>query len=298
MPARVKPRGSRYSAVLIAYNEEKNITQSINSLLSQSVPPYRVVVVDDGSTDKTTAILRKLGVDVVTLPPHNESKMHSSKLAEVRNSGYKEIRQDPVDWIYSGDTDIILPSRYCETLMQVATETDVYVGGSLPSKRNIMPIEGHCMMRARWFNHVDTRTNQESIYLGLTALDSGYNSLVIYSPFCIVNELRTSGSNYRHAKMSYRYGWVQRRAGLAWYFLPARIYRHAKHYGSCSCLQFFKGYCATQPWKKSMAVIYTKLEWQRYLAKFFHWHNVYMDITKEHCRITPPRKRGELCLPA
>ena len=51
--------GLRYSAVLIAYNEEAHIMDAIQSLKAQSVPPYRIVVVDDGSTDGTRAYWRR-----------------------------------------------------------------------------------------------------------------------------------------------------------------------------------------------------------------------------------------------
>ena len=70
--------GLRYSAVLIAYNEEAHIMDAIQSLKAQSVPPYRIVVVDDGSTDGTPGLLAEAGVTVITLPKHDGSVLHNS----------------------------------------------------------------------------------------------------------------------------------------------------------------------------------------------------------------------------
>lgn len=50
-----------------AYNEEQNLTSVIEEIRSCQVKPD-IVVVNDGSTDKTGAVARRLGVPVVDLP--------------------------------------------------------------------------------------------------------------------------------------------------------------------------------------------------------------------------------------
>lgn len=47
-----------YTAVIPAYNAEAFIGEALRSILAQSVPPDRVIVVDDGSTDGTADIVR------------------------------------------------------------------------------------------------------------------------------------------------------------------------------------------------------------------------------------------------
>lgn len=49
------------SAVVAAYNAEEWIGSAIESILGQTCPPDEVVVVDDGSTDRTPEILRTFG---------------------------------------------------------------------------------------------------------------------------------------------------------------------------------------------------------------------------------------------
>ena len=45
------------SIIAPAYNEEKTIVQNVNSLLQQDYPKFEVVIVNDGSTDKTLQLL-------------------------------------------------------------------------------------------------------------------------------------------------------------------------------------------------------------------------------------------------
>jgi glycosyltransferase involved in cell wall biosynthesis len=46
-----------------AYNAEKTIAASVRSILAQSLPDLRVFVVDDGSTDRTGLLLKKMAKD-------------------------------------------------------------------------------------------------------------------------------------------------------------------------------------------------------------------------------------------
>jgi len=56
------PSGARPSLAVIiaAYNEETVLAATIRALLSQADPPDEIVVADDGSTDRTAAILHEL----------------------------------------------------------------------------------------------------------------------------------------------------------------------------------------------------------------------------------------------
>ena len=52
------------TVLIPAHNEESCITETLSSLLSQSLPPARVVVVADNCTDATVRLAREAGVDV------------------------------------------------------------------------------------------------------------------------------------------------------------------------------------------------------------------------------------------
>jgi glycosyltransferase involved in cell wall biosynthesis len=52
-----------FSVIIPAYNAEKFIEASIRSVLAQTVPDFEIVVVDDGSRDRTAEIVRSMADD-------------------------------------------------------------------------------------------------------------------------------------------------------------------------------------------------------------------------------------------
>jgi glycosyltransferase involved in cell wall biosynthesis len=60
-----------YSVVIPAFNAAGTLAETIASLRAQSMPPARIVVVDDGSTDATAQIARSSGNDIVVVSRAN-----------------------------------------------------------------------------------------------------------------------------------------------------------------------------------------------------------------------------------
>jgi glycosyltransferase involved in cell wall biosynthesis len=60
-----------YSAVIPAYNAEKTIGQAIDSILGQTIPPQEIIVVDDGSTDATAALVAGLAGPITVISQNN-----------------------------------------------------------------------------------------------------------------------------------------------------------------------------------------------------------------------------------
>lgn len=74
----------RVSVIVPAFNEEKTIASSLESLLSQDYDNYEVVLVDDGSTDSTLEIARKYeGQRLRVVHQENKGK------AEALNTGIR-----------------------------------------------------------------------------------------------------------------------------------------------------------------------------------------------------------------
>jgi glycosyltransferase involved in cell wall biosynthesis len=58
---------SYYSVVIPAFNAAQTLAAAIDSVLAQTVLPSRVIVVDDGSTDRTEEIAREYGPPITVV---------------------------------------------------------------------------------------------------------------------------------------------------------------------------------------------------------------------------------------
>lgn len=85
------------SVIIPVYNRERLIQRALDSVLDQSSLPDEVIVVDDGSTDRTREVLERYNdrITVVSLP-------ENSGPARARNEGVRYARND---WIAFLDSD-------------------------------------------------------------------------------------------------------------------------------------------------------------------------------------------------
>lgn len=61
-----------FSVIIAAYNREKYIRETIDSVLNQSFTNYELIIVDDGSTDKTWEIIQSYGNKIISLCQSNQ----------------------------------------------------------------------------------------------------------------------------------------------------------------------------------------------------------------------------------
>jgi glycosyltransferase involved in cell wall biosynthesis len=108
------------AAVSIARNEEANIKEMIVSLHAQTVHINPIVVVNDGSSDNTGEIARKLDCIVLDLPLHEESYAGKPELAQILNVGLAFIRElnQEFKYILIVGADHILPPKYLEMIIE------------------------------------------------------------------------------------------------------------------------------------------------------------------------------------
>lgn len=99
-----------YCVAIPAYNAAETIEQTLQSVLSQTVPPSEIVVVDDGSTDETANIARSCGDHV---------RVHQQKNTGCGAAFTKAIRLTRGSIIASVDADDLWLPHKMETQLAV-----------------------------------------------------------------------------------------------------------------------------------------------------------------------------------
>ncbi|HSC80661.1 MAG TPA: glycosyltransferase, partial [Chitinolyticbacter sp.] len=116
----------RFSVVMPAYNRERYLADAIAAVLAQPGDDYELIVVDDGSTDRTVAIAEAV----------NDARLRVVKLAHAgaptaRNGGIDAARGEFIVWADSDD--LMAPDALAQLRATMAAhpDADVYYGDLL-----------------------------------------------------------------------------------------------------------------------------------------------------------------------
>lgn len=100
---------SGISVVIPTYNCERFIGQAIDSALGQTLPPDEIIVVDDGSTDKTEAVVRAYADGVRYI-----KKPNSGYPSITRNVGIEAAASDYIAFLDADD--VWRPAKLAEQM--------------------------------------------------------------------------------------------------------------------------------------------------------------------------------------
>ena len=107
----------KVSVIVPCFNTEKYIEECVKSIVSQTYKNLEIILVDDGSTDKTSELvdgLKKTDDRIVVVHQKNAG------LSAARNTGLKKANGKYVAFI---DSDDCVAKNYIERLLAAATET-------------------------------------------------------------------------------------------------------------------------------------------------------------------------------
>jgi glycosyltransferase involved in cell wall biosynthesis len=158
-----------YALITPARNEEAYIELTIRSVVSQTVPPARWVIVSDGSTDRTDEIVSGYlpshpWMRLVRMPERAER--HFAAKVQCFNAGYRALEEIAFEVVGNLDADISFDPDYFAFLMgQFAADIRLGVAGTPFVERenqvydyrftNIEHVSGACQMfRRRCFEEI------------------------------------------------------------------------------------------------------------------------------------------------
>lgn len=164
--------------VVIAWNEEKAIARCLGSLRNQTVPIF-MVVVNDGSTDRTAEVASSFADVVVNLPHHEESWTGRPELARVFNAGFGVLQEAETEYVMISGADDVYPPDYVDNVMtRMMTKHIVLASGVArgEASRSLSPRGGGRLLDADWFRSVGFRYPENygfEVYLIYKALSEG-----------------------------------------------------------------------------------------------------------------------------
>jgi poly-beta-1,6-N-acetyl-D-glucosamine synthase len=128
----------RFVIITPARNEEENIPHTIRSMVAQTRRPHRWVIVNDGSTDRTAAIIDAAAREhdwIVTAHRADRGfRQQGGGVIETFYEGLARVEREPWDFLLKFDADLSFEPDYFERcLWKFTDEPRLGIGGGMIS---------------------------------------------------------------------------------------------------------------------------------------------------------------------
>lgn len=136
----------KVSIIIPVYNSEQYLNRCIESLLNQSYSNLEIIIVNDGSTDKSLSICEKYKENderIIIIDQDNKG------VGEARNTGLKNVTGDYIMWL---DSDDYIEKNHIEAFVSNIEEDNYDVAVSLervniPKKENSIEIIKNLLLK-------------------------------------------------------------------------------------------------------------------------------------------------------
>lgn len=131
------------SVIIPAYNTEKYISKCLNSLVSQSLKDIEIIVIDDGSTDKTPDIIKEYAnkdnrIRVIT--------QTNQKQGAARNRGLEIAQGEYVTFV---DADDWVSEEYLENMYNAILQNKVNMAAASMTRDKTDKIKPHLNLKEK-----------------------------------------------------------------------------------------------------------------------------------------------------
>ena len=92
-------RSVNISVIIPVFNRAAYISESIKSILSQTLEDFELIIVNDGSTDETVEVVEQFDDPRIRLIHHEENR----GISQARNTGLQHVQGEYIAWLDSDD---------------------------------------------------------------------------------------------------------------------------------------------------------------------------------------------------
>lgn len=154
----------KVSVIIPVYNVEKYIGRCLNSVLSQTLEEFEVIVVNDCTLDRSMTVVRRYAQDDERIKIVEHDVNRGSMMA--RRTGYMAAQGDFITFLDSDDT---LPKGALEALYLAAIKENAdIVSGTI----QYIPNKGSKYL---WKNKLQYGTDKVSVYKSMLEDECGHN---------------------------------------------------------------------------------------------------------------------------
>ncbi len=217
----------KYAVLLIARNEEKVIIPTLESIINQTLPPTRIIVVNDGSNDGTQDKIKHRFPNEVTVldyPDTHESYLNDPKLSRIFNYGLNELTVLDIDYLLLMGADQVLPPNYSQTLIDMMEKDPILAitSGTIQGEFNTLPrgsgrMYSNSFLRLIGFHFIENYGHED--YHLFKAMQLKFKVFVNNS---LITTARTTGKNYNSNRNTNR-GRSYRALGYSKLYLSLRL---------------------------------------------------------------------------
>lgn len=169
-----------YDVVIPARNEERHLEKTLLAIRRQSIPPKKIIVVNDGSTDRTSEIAKEYADIVEELSDRGFNAIATAAISGVINQGLMRVSPDS-EYVLICGADAVLPANFFEVIYgeMVRDPRLVVASGRLESDPAYegLPPRGTRVVRADFWREVNGLRYPETLgwesWLVFKALEKG-----------------------------------------------------------------------------------------------------------------------------
>lgn len=121
----------KIGVMVFARNEEKTLPKTLSALNSQELKPDKIVLVNDGSSDKTRDIAVDFGCEIIDLKDDGKLGMGGPKMTRLHEIALSHF-DEKYEYILQIDADHIIPPNYLSYLIsEMKNNSNLVIAGSL-----------------------------------------------------------------------------------------------------------------------------------------------------------------------